>query len=165
MQETQTYYKDGVARVLELLKDALGDGYSYFNGQPEELSELYLPCVMVSETLGKVESHATGTDLITETILIIIGLNKKDDIGADPTADLTEFKLRKLVKGQHPDTGEYLPKTVMYALRKHITMDDSILRSDISTDFDANVRGEDTVTQEAYITVTMERLAIIPSRD
>jgi hypothetical protein len=166
MTEAQTYYKDGVARIIELLKDALGDGYTYFNGQPEEIPESLLPCVMVSETVGKVESHATGTDLLTETIMIIIALNKKDDIlGPDPNIDLTEFKLRKLVKGQHPDTGEYLPETVMYALRKHITMSDSILKTDITTDFDENVRGEETVTQEAYVTVRMERLAIVPSRD
>lgn len=163
--DEQTYYKDGVARVLELIKDALGDSYTYFNGQPEELQESYLPCVMVSETVGAVESHATGTDLIRENILIIIALNKKDDIGAGPDVDLTEFKLRKLVKGQHPTTGEYLPETVMYAIRKHITMNDAVLSSSIETDFDVNVRGEDTVTQEGYVTVTMERLAIVPSRD
>lgn len=164
--DSTTYYEDGVARVIELLKDAFGSQFkAYFNGQPEELQQSLLPCIMVSETLGKVESHATGTDLITETILIIIALNKKDDIGAAPDQDLTEFKLRKIVKGQHPDTGEYLPETIMYALRKHITMNDSVLKSDIETDFDVNVRGEDTVTQEAYVTVVMERLAIVPSRD
>jgi hypothetical protein len=165
MQETQTYYKDGVARILELLKNALGSNYTYFNGEPE-FTDTYLPCVMVSETTGGIKSHATGTDLITETIVITIALNKKDDIlSTDPTIDLTEFKLRKLVKGQHPETGEYLPETVMFALRKHITMQDSILSSSITTDFDENVRGDDTITQEAYVTVTMERLAIIPSRD
>lgn len=166
MQDTTVYYKDGVARVLELMREAFGDDFkAYFNGQPEEIPESALPCVMVSETTGQIASGATGTDDIAETILIILALNKKDDIGADPETDLTEFRLRKMVKGQHPTTKEYLPKTVMYAIRKHITMDDAILGSDINTDFDVNVRGTDTVTQEAYITVTLQRLAIVPDRD
>lgn len=164
--DSNTYYKDGVARVIELLKNAFGDQFkAYFNGQPEEIPESYLPCIMVSETTGRIASGATGTDNILETIMIIIALNKKDDIGAGPDVDLTEFKLRKLVKGQDPTTAEYLPNTVMYALRKHITMNDSVLSTSIETDFDVNVRGEDTVTQEGYIIITMERLAIVPSRD
>jgi hypothetical protein len=164
--DNTTYYKDGVARIIELLKDAFGDQFrAYFNGQPEEIAESYLPCIMVSETTGRIASDATGFDAVSETIQIIIALNKKDDIGAPPEQELTEFKLRKLVKGQDPSTREYLPNTVMYALRKHITMNDGILNQSIETDFDVNVRGEDTVTQEAYVTVTLTRLAKVEERD
>jgi hypothetical protein len=170
MQESDRYYKDGVARILELLKDTFGDQFkSYFNGQPEDIADAQLPCIMVSETTGAVESDATGVDLITETVVIILALNRKDDIGADESTDLTEFKLRKLVKGQYPDghasQGHYLPETVMYAIRKNITMENSVLQSNITTDFDIIQRGEDTYTQEAYVTVTLQRLAAVPSRD
>ena len=164
--ESNDYYKDGVARVLELLRDTFGDQFkAYFNGQPEEIPESMLPCIMVSETTGSIASGATGTDDILETIQIIIALNKKDDIGADPEADLTEFKLRKLVKGQDPTTGQYKPQTIMYALRTYISMGDAVLNSRIDTDFDVNVRGTDTVTQEAYITVTIDRMALVPYRE
>lgn len=163
--ESDTYYKDGVARILELMKDALGDKYKYFNGQPEEIPESLLPVVMVSETQGTVQSDATGYDKITEVVQIIVALNKKDDLGAPPEQELTEFKLRKLVKGQNPTTAEYLPETVMYALRRHITMNNEVLRTLIETDFDVNIRGEETVTQEATISVTIERLAKVPERD
>lgn len=163
--EAQTYYKDGVARIIELMKDAFGDQYKYFNGQPEEIPESLLPVIMVSETQGNVQSDATGYDRITEVVQIIIAFNKKDDVGAPPEQELTEFKLRKLVKGQHPTTSEYLPETVMYALRKHITMNGAALRTLIETDFDVNIRGEQTVTQEATVTVTIERLAKVPERD
>jgi len=165
--DAPNYYKDGVARVLELLKNTFGDDpiKGYFNGQPNDIPESMLPAIMVSETAGRIDSGATGTDRITETILIVIAMNKKDDLGAPADIDLTEFKLRKLVKGQDPITMEYLPQTVMYAIRKHITMDDAVLNSSISTDFDVQIRGSDTVTQEAYVEVTLERLALIPSRD
>lgn len=169
MQETETYYKDGVARVLELLKDTFGEQFkAYYNGQPEEIPESMLPCVMVSETTGSIESGATGTDNILETIVIILALNKKDDMFADPEKDLTEFKLRKLVKGQYPQDhakkGQYIENTVMYAIRRYISMNDAVLNSRIETDFDVNLRGEEVLTQEAYVVVTLERLALVPSR-
>jgi len=169
MQETDRYYKDGVARILELLKDTFGNQFSYFNGQPEDIAASQLPCIMVSETAGTIESDATGVDRITETVLIIVAMNRKDDIGAGEDTNLTEFKLRKIVKGQYPEShanaGQYLPETVMYALRKNITMENAILSSDITTDFDIIQRGEDTFTQEAYVTVTLQRLAAVPSRE
>ena len=166
MNDDNTYYQDGVSRILDLVKDTFGEYFkAYFNGQPEEVAQSMLPCVMVSETTGRVESDATGYDRITETVQIILALNKKDDIGASPDVDLTEFKLRKLVKGQDPATGEYLEETVMYALRKHISMNNAVLLTQIETDFDVNIRGEETVTQEAYVTVTIERLALVQSRD
>ena len=168
MQE-DTYYKDGVARVIELLRDAFGDQFkAYFNGQPQEIPESLLPCITVSETVGVIESGATGTDNITETVIIIVALNRKDDIDADPEKDLTEFKLRKLVKGQYPQghakAGQYMEQSLMYAIRTYITMMDSIVSSRIETDFDVNIRGEQTLTQEAYVAITLERMALVPSR-
>lgn len=167
--QDDTYYKDGVARVIELLRDAFGDQFkAYFNGQPQEIPESMLPCIMVSETTGVIESGATGTDDITETIIIIVLLNRKDDIDADPEKDLTEFKLRKLVKGQYPQghakAGQYMEQSLMYAIRTYITMMDSVVNSRIETDFDVNIRGENVLTQEAYVAITLERMAIVPSR-
>ena len=159
------YYKDGVARVVELLKDAFGDQFkAYFNGETEPLSS-QLPCVMVSETEGNIVSDATGFDKITESIQIIIVVNKEDDIGAPPEQDLTEFKLRKMVKGQDPTTAEYLPNTVMYAIRKHITMQDSVLSQSIQTVFGVNQLSDETLTQEAYVTITLTRLARVEERE
>ena len=165
MNEEKVYYKDGVARVVDLLKDTFGDSFrEYFNGDPAGIAESQLPAIIVSETEGTISSGASGTDNITENILIIVSLNKKDDFGAPNDTDLTEFKLRKLVKGQNVD-GQYYPKTIMYALRKYISMNDAVLRSEIATDFNVNQRGENLYTQEAYISITIERLAIVPSRE
>ncbi len=158
-------YKDGATLVLDLLRDAFGDQFEqYYNGDPEEILEVNLPCIMVSETQGAIDYGATGTDNVTETVRITIALNKKDDLGGSEDTDLTELKLRQLVKAQDPDTGEYIPETIMYALRTHISMGGSVLRSRIETDFDVNIRGETVVTQEAYVTVYIDRLAIVPSR-
>lgn len=170
MDDTK-YFKDGVARVLELMKDTFGDMFvTYFSGQPAEIPESALPCIMVSEAEGTVVTGATGTDVIQENILIVLALNKKDDIGANGEVadDLTETRLRRLVKGQKPGPGgfpEYIEQTVMYALRKHITLGDTVVGNSISTDFSINLRGDNLATQEAYVTLTIERHAGIPQRD
>lgn len=175
MQDSPTYYEDGVARVLKVLKDTFGTGgliRTYYNGQPEEIGESVLPCIMVSEGAGNIRAGATGTDVIVETVKIIVAFNKKDDLGASEDTDLTEFKLRKIVKGQDPATKQYLPQSVMYALRTHITLDDAVVESEIQTFFEddsigagVNVRGIDTVTQEAVIQLTIRRLALVPVRE
>lgn len=169
MDDDLSYYKDGVDRVRDLMRETFGDYFkAYFSGQPEDLDDTLLPCIMVSESEGSIQSGATGTDDITESILIIVAMNKKQDMGAPVGAELTETKIRKLIKGQDPDTSwpyEYRKNTVMYAVRKHITMNEAVLRSSIRTNFALNVRGPNLITQEGYVTITVERCAAVPFRD
>lgn len=167
--ENNTYYKDGSARVIELLKDAFGDTFrAYFDGEaiPEEA---FLPCVMVSTSRASITSGATGTDNIAEEILIMMVLSRKDDIGAPLDQDLTEYKIRKLVLGQDPNTQQYLPQSVMYVLRKHFTLNDGwVMSNSIDVDFAPNARGTLDApinTMEAYITLRIIRAAMVPSRD
>lgn len=161
--ENNEYYKDGITRIIELLKDSFGESFSYFDGDPEEIGESFLPAICVSEPEGEIRGSAVGTDDIFETVVIKIIMNKKDDLGATPDKKLTEFKLRKLVKGQDPSDGSYLPTTLMYALRKNITLTDAVLDEQIKTQFDVNIRGE-LLTHEAWVTVTLRRRALVGSR-
>lgn len=168
MQDQPTYYNDGVARVLDVLKDTFGTTgiiRKYINGDPGEIPESYLPCIMVTETVGRIDIEYTGMDTVTETILITVAMNKNDDLGAPDDTQMTEFKLRKLIKGQDPTTGQYLRDTIMYALRTHITMQNSVVRSDVNTDFKQQLRGAELVTQEAYVELTIERHIGVPTRD
>lgn len=154
MDDKKNYYKDGVARVLSLLKDTFGDYFKqYYDDEPSEIAQSDLPCVMVREATGIIQSGATGTDDIQEEVVIIIAMNSKDDLGGPEDEDLTGSKLRRVVKGQYP-TGhaqakEYQEKTVMYALRKNFTLDDAVIQNEIQTDFDIAQRGENTYTKEA----------------
>lgn len=168
--DSQNYAKDGVARVTELLKDSLGaSNYTFFDSELFELETEDLPCVMVSETTGHIETDATGTDLITETVRITIVLDKSDDIGGPQDKNLTQNRLRKIVKGQYPSTSgiitEYIPNTIVHTLRVHITMDESVVNNSIDTEFGSNFRGQDIATEEARITVTTQRFALVPQRD
>jgi hypothetical protein len=165
--EDEQLYKDGPQRIREVLKETFGDYFvAYFLGEPEELGLHQLPCIMISEKQGRIDSGAVGTDNVTETIKITLAVNKLDDIGAaDDEVELTERKLQKLVKAQDPATGRYLPNTVAYALRRHITMREGVVQSRLETDFDINIRGDNVYTQEAYVTAYIERIVYVDARD
>lgn len=169
MDDAKNYYSDGVARVLKLLKDTFGDTFKeYYDDEPIDIPESRLPCIMVKETTGGVRSGAAGTDDIGEEIVIIVAMNTKDDLGASTDSDLTGSKLRRIVKGQYPPgharEKEYQDETVMAVIRKNFTLEDAIIDNFVRTDFDLNQRGDTTYTKEAYVTLTIERLAHVPSR-
>lgn len=162
------YYEDGVQRVLRLMKDTFGDYFKgYFNGELLNLTEEYLPCIMVTSPGAQVVSGPTTADDITETVIIVVVLNVKDDIGATTDTELTDYRVRKLVMGQDPANAQYLPNTVVFALRKHLTMNSDTLESSINAEFTPNARGSasDIATQEGYVTVTIKRRIYVPSRD
>lgn len=157
------YYDDNSTRVLNLMRDTFGEQYkAYFDGEAEP-SEGYLPCMMVSNLRAQVDFSATGTDDLTEEIQIILCRNLKDDIGASPDKNLTEYILRKQVIGQDPVTKQYMPGTVMYALRTFITLTDSTVQTKVAIDFVPNYRGNIAV-REAFITLTTTRKVQVPSR-
>ena len=165
--EDNVYLKDGVARVIEILKNTFGDNYNYFDAELLDIPNDYLPCFMVTEEQGTIQTDATGMDKITETITIMLVINKKDELGGDENSNLAGFKVRKLIKGQDPNTSfpyEYIPQSVMYALRTHVSMTDTVINSTITTEFGPNVRGADLATEEGHVTITLERLAAVPSR-
>lgn len=169
MQDTR-YADDGAARILQIMRDTFG-GYfkGYHDGEPEAMTDDDFPALMVVSPRIDVQMGATGTDDITERVTIIVALNKMDDVGATNGDDLTAFKIRKLVIGQDPAStpgaiASYLPDTIMYALRSNITLNSGASNNSVSVEFDINQRGANVYTQEAYITVTIDRYAQVPSR-
>lgn len=163
------YERDSARIVLDLLKDTFGSYFKeYFDGEPEDLTDMQLPCLAVGTPKIAVEMGATATDDITEQVIITLILNKKDDFGAKTSDNLTMFRARKLIMGQLPGDGntitEYAPNTILYTLRKYITLNGRSTNNRIDVEFDINRRGEDTWTQEAYITLTIDRQALVQTR-
>ncbi len=170
MEDKNNYYKDGVARVLDILKETFGSYFKmYYDDELSDIPESNLPCVMVSEGTGTVSSGATGTDNLGEEIIIIVSLNPKDDFTGSSEENLTGARLRRIVKGQYPPghakAGQYHEQTIMYALRKHYTLDDAVINNAVETNFAVAQRGAQVYTKEAYVTLNLQRLAFVPSRD
>lgn len=168
--ESGDYLEDGVSRVLKLMKDTFGDYFrGYFNGEPANIPEMYLPCLIVSENRGTIQIESTATDEIIETISIIIVLNKKDYIAPDQDIDLSERTIRRLVKGQDNSGTDgvrpYMPKSVMYALRTNISLYGVDLSNDVEfefgSDFSVDGDGKGLATEEAIVRLSIKRLALL----
>lgn len=163
--DTQTYLKDATDRVLEILKDAFGDYFKvYVNGIMTEIPESQCPLVMATSSDGEISADATGTDAITEKLVIVMVVNQKDFIGGGDAAALADIEIRRKVYAQDPTTKQYLPHTIMYALRRNFTLDDGVVDNTISFDFSPVQRGSDFFTQEATLTLYIKRLAMVPNR-
>lgn len=170
MDEQANYYKDGPARVLEVLRDNFGDFFKvYYEGNTDEIPKSSLPCLMVTTVNGTVESGALATDVITETIAINVIFNERDFLGADGATDMADVTLRRLVLGQSPTNSqdelhEYIPKSIMYALRTNFTINNGAVDNTIEFDFYPAQRGEQLFTREAVITLRLQRLALVGAR-
>lgn len=170
MDSQTNYYRDGVARVIEILKDVFSDYFhAYLEGNSDELPESLLPCVMVTTTDGVIASGATGTDDIGEEIQIRVVISEKDYLGADETTDAADLAVRRLVMGQYPEghakAKQYIEPSIMFALRKYFTLDDGAVHNRVAFNFYPGQRGEQVFTREALLTLSIERMALVPSRE
>lgn len=166
MNPTAGYYKDATELILQYMRAAYGDQFhAYFEGDPGDIPESLLPCVAVSKSRGTSNPGPTGTQDITEEILIQLIVDKKTDFGAAkvyPRVDMTNRRLRIMAEGRDETTANYLAGSVCGILSKNITLGDTVLQMTIGTDYTLARRGNNMLTQEAHITVGLrERVKVL----
>ena len=168
MNPDAPYYKDGTELILEYVRAAFGKQFhAYFEGDPGDIPQSLLPCVVVSKSRGTSNPGPTGTQDITEEILIQLIVNKKDDFGAAqqyPNTDLTNRRLRILAEGRDEQTAAYLPNSVCGILSKNITLGENVLQMTIATDYVLAKRGGGMLTSEAHVTVGLRERVVVRSR-
>lgn len=164
----QPYYKDGTELILGYMREEYGDYFhAYFEGDPGDMPESLLPCLVVWKHSGTSNPGPTGTQDVTEQIIIQAILSKSDDFGAAkvyPGVDLTNRKLRMLAEGRDEATAAYLPNTICGILSKNITLGDNVLQMTIGTDYVLARRGNDMLTSEVHVTVNLRERIIIQQR-
>lgn len=164
--DNQTYLKDASDRVLEVLQDNFGDYFkAYVNGVMQEIPESLCPLIMATSSDGEINTDSSASDKITEKLAIVMVLNQKDYLGSGgDAASVADRELRRRTYAQDPTTMQYLPQTIMYALRRNFTLDGGVVDNRISFDFSPVQRGQDYFTHEATITLYIERMALVPNR-
>lgn len=152
--------------VIKLIKEGFYPSvfHAVFEGDPIEIGESLLPCVVVEKIAGEVTVAGTGMDRITEQIRIKVVLNKKDDFGASNTEDLTERKLRQYIEAQDADDGYYAANTLLWILRTNYTLLGLATKQDITISYDADLRPNDVITSEAHVTIVVSRIVQVPDR-
>lgn len=162
----EAYYTDAVELIHARLRSLLGEKYTYFVGDdPIAIPEASLPSVVIEPLTTVVRSSATMTDDYRETILIKVILNKKDDWGAEADSiNLTKRQLSRLVQGRDPTTGYYATNSILGSLRTQLTLGDYALDNDIDIDYNVDLRPDEVITSEAYVTVMLRTRVLVPNR-
>lgn len=164
--QAQNVKKAAVESVIALIAQYFYPSvfHTIFEGDPIEIGESLLPCVVVEKVAGDVTVAGTGMDRITEQIRIKIVLNKKDDFGASNTEDLTERKLRQYIEGRDATTGYFLAESLMGILRKNYTLLNLATKQDISIAYDLDLRPNEIITSEGHVTLIISEVVIVPER-
>lgn len=164
--ESVHLYDSPFDRIMKLMKDTFGSNFNaYYEGDPIDIPKANLPCIVMETQAGRTQLDATSTDRVQSQINIRVIFNKADDFGASDTQDLTEKKLRTIVEGCDPATGQYLPNSIVGALRNKFTLSSSVIENDIDWQYDLQPRTEDLTTSEALIQVLAIRRVIVNNRE
>lgn len=143
-------------RILKLMRDTFPTEFKeFYDGDPDQIPTFNLPCIVVDQTNDDTERGAWGQDDVTETIIIKVIYNKADDYSdnVDPL-NLTSRKIRRAVAARDPETGDYAPNTIKYAIRQFATEGITAIATTMSVSYGLVPRLEGDIgilTQEAHV--------------
>src|SRR6266566_140972 len=147
----QQLYPDAAQRIMAIVQEVFGPAgnimQAYFTGLPDSLNmpEAAFPCVIVDKAAGTYKVGPTGADDITEHVYVHI---------------LVDLK-----------TGMLLPTSLMYRLRRHITLQSQsvpgivTINNDVSISYDATQRPDMPETREAVIDIAVTERQTVLVRD
>lgn len=163
--EGNQIYKDAFTRIYELMRQTFDGVFKeFYEGDPIDIPKASLPCMIIETQAGRTNLDATSTDRFQTQINIRLVFSKSDDFGASGDRDLTERKLRLLVEGRDRSTNQFLPNSVLGALRTNFTLRSNLIENDIDWEYNIQPRPNMTVTSEALVQVVAIERIIVPNR-
>lgn len=166
MDDSQVFL-DGAQRLKNVVEAQCGSLFkAYFIGVPDAIPEAAMPCVIFYKVAGKISlSQRTGTDDLVEQVMIHILLNGKDGFGTPDDDDTVMRQLFTTVEGRDPQNGNYLPTSIMYAIRQNLTLSGTVYNHDEEMNYSVTSRPEQPNIVEAIITATIyEHVTVLNRR-
>lgn len=154
-------------RIKAMLEKTFGSVFKvYYLGGPDMIPEAALPCVIIDKVGSKLtaDGAATMTDDRTEQVLVHMLVNGKDGFGTDDSEGTVAHQLETLVEGIDKTNGQYLPNTILYAIRQNLTLDSSIIDHSEDVNYAATTRTDQPTIREALITITAISRVFAPNR-
>jgi len=173
----QQLYPDAAQRIMAIVQEVFGPQgnimQAYFTGLPDSLNmpEAAFPCVIVDKAAGTYKVGPTGADDITEHVYVHILVDVKTGFGTPPSDDTVKRQLQTYIEGRDPTTGMLLPTSLMYGLRRHITLQSQsvpgivTINNDVSISYDATQRPDMPETREAVIDIAVTERQTVLVRD
>jgi hypothetical protein len=164
MDESHVYL-DGAQRLKTAVEAKFGAMFNYFIGTPLIMPpEAAYPVMIFQKVSGHVEVGASGADDLTEQILIQIIFNDKEGYGTPDDDDTVMRKIFTLVEGRDPTSGTYLADTIMYVIRKNLTLSSTVIDHAEDINYDVTTQQDQSTLAEAIITVKFSERIIVGSR-
>lgn len=156
---------DASQKMRNLIQNKFGKLFNaYYIGIPDAIPEAAMPCIIIQKTGGSISVGATMTDERTEDIELHVALNGKIGWGTPSDDDTVMRQLQNLIEGIDPATGYYLDSSLMGLLRTNLTMDSTIINSDMIVNYDITPRTDQPSICEAIITITIDERVLVPNR-
>lgn len=152
--------------VCNYLKDEFGSTFrAYFIGDPIQIPEVKLPCMIIEPVDETSALLATGLDDVTQNLRIRVVVNKKDDYQRAVTNEVLWLeRLQLMVSGRDENTNEYLENTVIGVLRKFLTLGGRFWSSNLTVRYTQQPRPSQMITEEAVISLTLRERLVISDR-
>ena len=159
-------YLDGAQRLKNAIEKQFGSLFNaYFVGAPVDvIPDAAMPAIVFQKVSGKVVASATGTDDLTEVIMVHLLVNGKDGFGTPDDDNNVMRQLFTLVEGRDPDTANYMPTTIMGVIRQNFTLDETVINHDEQVNYDVTPRQDQPTVVECIITVTMYERVLVGNR-
>jgi hypothetical protein len=166
-------YPDAAQRIMAIVKSTFGTTFTYYLGMPDNFmpAQDAYPIVIVDKSAGTFKVGPTTADDITEHVFIHIMVDVKTGFGAPDDDNNVKRQLQTYVEGRDPTTGYLLPRTFMYALRTHLTLNSQsvagivTINNDINISYDSVQRQNQPETREAVIDITVTERQMVLNRN
>ena len=150
--------------ILNLLKTNLGQAgpiKDYYFGDPWQIPATSLPCIIVDVIRERVTQTTMIKDDVTTSVLIKLVMNKRDDFDKPGREARVKRKLREILSGRDPSTGEYNTASVMYILRKNYRLGIGGTGQEAVVEFNDTTKNPGVVYAEARIALEVtERVTV-----
>lgn len=154
-----------VKEVKQLLEDYVHPDLKrpFYDGDPVVIPASRLPTISIEMSGSDIDEGPTGHDSHLDTLTIKVIVDKRPDFNKQPGEVVAQKTLRDFVKGTDDD-GNLKTNSLVGVLRKYLTLNSSVLDQLISIDFSV-VKRDDILTEEAWLSLTVEELVEMPSRE
>jgi len=156
---------DIVKKVIDLLEEHTSPKLKrpFYDGDPVIIPASKLPTISVEMTGSDIDEGATGYDSHLDVLTIKVIADKRPDFDKKPAEVVAQKTLRDFVKGVDSD-GNLLTDSIVGVLRKYLSLDRTVLDQILSIDFSV-IKREDIITEEAWISFTVESIVEMSGRE
>ena len=167
MDDDQSLYAaDTTTRIIEMLQANLAYTFNtYFEATPTTPPPATdFPICIVQELVSPVVLGPTQADEVHETLQLTFILNRADDIGSANIRTTTMRHLKNVIAGMDPTTNTYKEGTVLYVLRKFLTLDQWLINNNVTVKYDIVPQTNEPSLCVADVTLETWRRVMVAGR-